>query len=323
MLRSIRPRERFGDYQLMRQIATGGMAEIFEARREGAHGFTRRVAIKRILPHLRAEPNLVQMFCNEARVQASLSHPNVVEVLDFGEVEGRLFIALEYVDGTTVAGLMKAMFNRRRTVELPVVLYIVNEVLRGLSYLHDARDALDRPLGLVHRDIAPNNVLIGRVGEIKIADFGIIFSRLGARRTAPGELRGKVGYISPEQVRGEAPDARSDLFSLAVMAAEMLTGKALFQGESMPEVLQSLTSGDLSILRTYGVHLPVSVRDVLTRALAMDPAQRYKSAAHFSRDVECLQHSLGVSMGAYSFTEWLADMGLLRLSSTVTPVRRR
>jgi serine/threonine-protein kinase len=246
----------------MRQIATGGMAEIFEARREGAHGFTRRVAIKRILPHLRAEPNLVQMFCNEARVQASLSHPNVVEVLDFGEVEGRLFIALEYVDGTTVAGLMKAMFNRRRTVELPVVLYIVNEVLRGLSYLHDARDALDRPLGLVHRDIAPNNVLIGRVGEIKIADFGIIFSRLGARRTAPGELRGKVGYISPEQVRGEAPDARSDLFSLAVMAAEMLTGKALFQGESMPEVLQSLTSGDLSILRTYGVHLPVSVGDV-------------------------------------------------------------
>lgn len=323
MLQSTPARERFGGYQLVRRIATGGMAEIFEARREGAHGFTRRVAIKRILPHLRTEPKLVQMFCDEARMHAGLSHPNVVELLDFGEVDGRLFIALEYVDGITVAGLMEAMFNRRRTVELPVVLYVVNEVLRGLAHLHEARDALDRPLGLVHRDIAPNNVLIGRVGEVKIADLGIIFSRFAARRTAPGELRGKVGYVSPEQARGEAVDARSDLFSLAVMAAEMLTGKALFQGVSIPEVIQHLVMGDLTILRTYGAHLPAGVRDVLSRALQVDPAHRYQSAARFARDVEYLQHSLGMPMGAYSFTEWMADMGLLRLSSSVTPVRRR
>ena len=323
MLRSTRARERFGDYQLVRRIATGGMAEIFEARREGAHGFTRRVAIKRILPQLRAEPKLVQMFCDEARVQASLSHPNLVEVLDFGEVDGRLFMALEYVDGTTVAGLMESIFNRRRTVDLPVVLYLVNEVLRGLAHLHEARDGLDRPLGLVHRDIAPNNVLIGRVGEVKIADFGIIFSRFSARRTSPGELRGKVGYISPEQARGEAVDARSDLFSLGVMAAEMLTGKALFQGRTIPEVMQHLVSGDLTILRTYGAHLPASVRDVLSRALHVDPRLRYQSATRFMSDVEYLQQSLGLTMGGYSFTEWMADMGLLRLSSTVTPVRRR
>lgn len=323
MLRSTRARERFGDYQLVRRIATGGMAEIFEARREGAHGFIRRVAIKRILPHLRAEPKLVQMFCDEARVHASLSHPNVVELLDFGEVDGRLFMALEYVDGTTVAGLMESMFNRRRTVDLAVVLYLMNEVLRGLAHLHGARDGLDRPLGLVHRDIAPNNVLIGRVGEVKIADFGIIFSRFGARRTSPGELRGKAGYMSPEQARGEAVDARSDLFSLGVMAAEMLTGKALFQGATIFEVMQNLVSGDLTILRTYGAHLPATVREVLSRALQVDPRLRYQSAARFASHVEYLQQSLGLTMGAYSFTEWMADMGLLRLSSTVTPVRRR
>jgi serine/threonine-protein kinase len=299
------------------------MAEIFEAKREGAHGFRRRVVIKRILPHLRCDPRLVQMFCDEARVQATLAHPNVVEVLDFGEVDGRLFMALEYVDGFTCAALMDSMFNRHRTVDVPVVLYLMGEVLRGLSHLHEATDAVGHPLGLVHRDIAPNNVLIGKVGEVKIADFGIAFSRVAARNTVPGELKGKLGYISPEQSRGEAVDRRSDLFSLAVMVAEMLTGKALFQGRNVPEVLYRINSGDLTMLRTYGAHLPEELIWVLTRALQVDVAQRYQDAESFAEDVLNVQQQLGVTMGAYAFTEWMADLGLVSLRSTVSVIPPR
>jgi serine/threonine-protein kinase len=263
------------------------------------------------------------MFCAEARIQAGLSHPNVVEVLDFGELDGCLFMALEYVDGLTCGALMEGMLNRRRTVDAEVVVYIVTEVLRGLAYLHGACDDRGLPLCLVHRDIAPNNVLLGTVGEVKIADFGIAFSRIKKRSTVPGEIRGKVGYISPEQARGEAVDGRSDLFSLAVMAAEMLTGKALFQGDSVPEVLGRLNSGDLSILRTYGGHVPPDLRGVLVRGLEVDRDRRYPDANAFADALAGVAARHGFVMGAYGFAEWMADLGLISLKSTVSVVPPR
>lgn len=316
----------FGQYRLTRLIAVGGMAEIFEAQRHGAHGFARRVAIKRILPALRADPRLQQMFCEEARVHAALAHPNVVEVLDFGRVEGRLFMALEFVEGYTCADLIDRLLNRRRTVDLQVVLFVLREVLRGLSYLHSACDALGRPLGLVHRDIAPNNVLVSKVGEVKIADFGIFYSRLAERRTAPGELKGKLGYVSPEQARGEQVDGRSDLFSLSVMAAEMLIGKALFQGDTPFEIYERLSAGDLSMLHSYGQHVPDDVKSVLAHGLVADREQRYPSAATMAMDVQWLIQRHELEMESYEFAEWMADLGLVALKSGVSvipPARSR
>jgi len=312
--------EPFGQYELVRLIAIGGMAELFEARRQGAMGFARRVAIKRILPALSNDPRMQAMFSDEARMHASLAHPNIVEVIDFGQVNGRLFMALEYVDGLTCSQLLESLLNRRRTVDLNVVLFIVREVLRGLSYLHSACDAWGRPLGLVHRDIAPNNVLISTAGQIKIADFGIYYSRALERRTAPGELKGKLGYASPEQVRGDQVDGRSDLFSIAVMAAEMLIGKALFQGETPFEVLSNLNRGDLSMLHTHGSHVPDDVRAVLARALAVDPAERYEHAARFAIDVQWLVQRHGLEFESYDLSEWMADLGLIALKSDINVV---
>lgn len=317
---SVRQPKAFGQYQLKRLIAVGGMAEIYEAQRHGARGFSRRVAIKRILPALRADPRFQEMFCEEARIHATLAHPNIVEVLDFGQVDGRLFMALEYVDGLTCAELIDRLLRRRRTVDISAVLFILREVLRGLAFLHSACDAWGRPLGLVHRDIAPNNVLISKVGQIKIADFGIYYSRHAARRTVPGELKGKLGYVSPEQVRGEQVDGRSDLFSLAVMAAEMLIGKALFQGETVYEVFEALNRGDLTMLHAFGDHVPDDVKQVLSRALQPDRQKRYPNATTFGVDVEWLAQRHGLSMESYGFTEWMADLGLIALESSVTCV---
>lgn len=312
--------EPFGQYQLKRLIATGGMAEIFEARKQGAHGFTRRVAIKRILPALRMDPRFQEMFCEEARIQAGLAHPNIVEVLDFGQVDGRLFMALEYVDGLTCSDLIDRLLKRRRTVDLAAVLYILREVLRGLAFLHSACDLWGRPLELVHRDIAPNNVLISKVGQVKIADFGIYYSRHAARHTVPGELKGKLGYASPEQARGDQVDGRSDLFSLSVMAAEMLIGKALFQGDTVFDVFDALNRGDLTMLHAHGEHVPDDVKQVLGRALHPDPARRYDNATTFGMDVQWLMQRHGLEMESYDFTEWLADLGLIAVQSGVSMI---
>jgi serine/threonine-protein kinase len=243
-----------------------------------------------------------------------------VEVLDFGKVDGRLFMALEFVDGYTCADLIDRLLNRRRTVDLQVVLYMLREVLRGLSYLHTACDGRGRSLGLVHRDIAPNNVLVSKVGQVKIADFGIYYSCLAERHTAPGELKGKLGYVSPEQARGERVDGRSDLFSLSVMTAEMLIGVALFQGENPFEIYENLSTGDLSMLYAYGRHLPDDVKSVLARGLAADREQRYPNADTMAIDIQWLIQRHGLEMESYEFAQWMADMGLLALKSGVSVV---
>src|SRR5262245_55548025 len=161
------------------------------------------------------------MFCDEAKIHASLSHPNLVDVVDFGEQDGELYMVMEYVDGLTAAALLSAVAARKRTVELSAALYVAREVLSGLACVHEATDELGRPLGLVHRDVAPSNILLGRSGEVKLSDFGIVRSWSLQAHTLPGEVKGKIGYVSPEQAVGGAIDLRSDLFSLAVVLTEM------------------------------------------------------------------------------------------------------
>src|SRR5450432_1201077 len=201
------------------------MAEVYEARRLGPHGFSKRFALKRILPQLAHDPRLVQMFCNEARLHAALSHPNLVEVVDFGEDQGALFIVMELATGLSCAELLSAVAARRRSVPLGPALFIAREILAGLCYAHEFCDESGRPLSLVHRDVAPNNILIARSGRVLLADFGIVQNAEFDLHTSPGEIKGKVGYISPEQALGAAVDARSDLFSLAVVLAELLIGE--------------------------------------------------------------------------------------------------
>jgi serine/threonine-protein kinase len=309
--------ERFGDYVVERLLGVGGMAEVFVARREGLHGFQKRVAIKRILPQLAHDPRLVAMFCDEARIQAALSHPSLVEVFDFGEHDGVPFIALEYVDGLSGADLIARVAARKRTVELGPALTIVRDVVHALAYVHRATDDDGLPMGIVHRDVAPSNILVGRMGQVKLGDFGIVRSTLIDVRTVPGELKGKVGYVSPEQALGMPLDGRSDLFSLSVVLAELLLCQPLFAGDSELEVLQSLQRGNLRRLRTDGGHIPPVVREIVIKGLSRWPEQRYQSATELSDAIEDAAAELGVSLGAHVLCEWLEDLGLLALSSDV------
>jgi len=298
-------------------LGRGGMAEVFVARRDGPHGFSKRVAIKRILPQLAQDPRLVAMFCDEARIQAALSHPNLVEVFDFGEHQGQPYIALEYVEGMSVAELITRIAARRRTVEFGPALHIVREVLQALDYVHNARDDEGRALGIVHRDVAPSNILVGRQGQVKLGDFGIVRSTAIDSRTVPGELKGKIGYVSPEQALGMPLDGRSDLFSLGIVLAELLICEPLFEGGNELAILQSLHSGNLAKLRSAGSHIPAELKAVVVKALSRWPEQRFASALEFAEALDGVAQRLGEGLGAHVLSEWLVDMGLVALSSEV------
>lgn len=307
--------QRLGDYELVRKLATGGMAEVYEARRLGPHGFAKRFAVKRILPQLATDARLIEMFCDEARIHAGLSHPNLVQVVDFGEHEGELFMALEYVDGISCAELMTRVTARRRTVDLGPALHVAREVLQGLAYAHEACDETGRFLKLVHRDVAPSNILVGKNGEVKLGDFGIVRAALIESRTAPGEIKGKIGYVSPEQAMGRSLDGRSDLFSLAVVLAEMLVGQPLFSGQSELEILSNLHAGNLEVLEIHGRHVPRDVHAMLQRALATRPQDRFESASEFLAELEGIARHHGEELGAHTFAEWLQDLGLVAVRS--------
>jgi serine/threonine-protein kinase len=291
------------------------MAEVFIASRPGPHGFAKKFAVKRILPELARDSRFVAMFCDEARICATLTHPNIVEVVDFGESMGELFMAMEYIDGTSVARLLRVVAGGGRRFPLSVALFITHEVLQGLEFAHSATDERGRPLGLVHRDVSPGNVLIGRAGEVKLGDFGILLSSFVDRRTYPGELKGKVGYMSPEQVMGLDVDPRSDLFTLGIVLCEMLLARPLFSGRNEFEILTKINDADLGVLDRYGQELPAELTWLVRTALSRKPAARFQSAAAFSVALRGVTQHLGLEMGAAELVSFLSRTGILPSSS--------
>ena len=275
-----------GPYVLEQRVAAGGMAEVYVARRRGPHGFEKTVALKRILPELAHDPEFVAMFVDEARVSARLCHPNVVQIFDFGDEGDELYMAMEYVEGTTVAKLMRAAAARRAPLGVEIAIQITLSVLRALDYVHNARDAHGAPLGLVHRDVSPGNLLISRGGEVKLTDFGIMRATELERRTNAGQVKGKLGYMSPEQVTGGELDARSDLFAAGIVLGELLTLAPLFGSGNEVRVLERIRDGDLTAFERSKAAIPDDLRRVVYRALAPAPADRFASAAAFAEALE-------------------------------------
>ncbi len=301
---------RLGPYELVERLATGGMAEVYLARRAGPHGFAKQVAVKRILPQLASDPDFVAMFVDEARVTGRLQHPNIVAVFDFGEANGELYMAMEYVDGTTGARLIRAAAARSEDIPLEVSLHVALSVLRGLEYAHAAQDEKGKPLHLVHRDVSPGNVLIDRSGAVKLTDFGIARAAEFERRTDVGQLKGKLGYMSPEQVVGRELDARSDLFTLGIVLAEMITVRPLFSGGRELDVLLRIRDADVSAIDRNAGRVPDDVRTVLFRALAKDPAQRYPTASAFAQAIEEVIRRRRLNVGPSRTAAYLARLGL-------------
>jgi eukaryotic-like serine/threonine-protein kinase len=310
---------RLGPYELIERVATGGMAEVYLARRAGPHGFQKVVAVKRILPQLAKDVDFVAMFVDEARVCARLSHPNIVQVFDFGEEEGELYMAMEYVDGTTGARLIRAAAAQGVELPLDACLHVALSLLRGLEYAHSARDEAGKPLSLVHRDVSPGNVLIDRSGAVKLTDFGIARAAELERRTDAGQLKGKLGYMSPEQVVGRELDARSDLFTLGIVLTEMVILRPLFSGGTELDVLIRIRDADLSALDRAKDRVPHDLRAVLHRALAKDPMLRYASATAFADAIEDLVRRRRLQVGPAKLAPWIERLGLTS-AETIDPI---
>jgi serine/threonine protein kinase len=311
-----------GPYELGDRLGLGGMAEVFVAYRAGPHGFAKKVALKRILPELAQDARFVAMFCDEARISAPLCHPNIVQVIDFGESQGELFMAMEYVEGVSLAKLLRYVSGRRERFPLGAALFIAHEVLSGLSFAHSACDDQGNPLHIVHRDVSPGNVLIGRAGDVKLADFGIVRSAYVDRRTYPGELKGKVGYMSPEQVMGVEVDPRSDLFTVGIVLCEMLLARPLFSGQNEFDILTKIYEADLSALDRYGGDLSPLVGEVLRRALAQSPADRFASARDFATALRNIAQGASLALDDTELVPWLSALGVLPSRSGTHEVTR-
>ncbi|MBI2896975.1 MAG: protein kinase [Deltaproteobacteria bacterium] len=276
----------FGKYELVRRLAAGGMAEIFLANLVGSHGFAKVLVIKRILPHLADNPKFVSMFVDEARIAAHLQHKNVVQVFDFGEVDGQYFLAMEYVQGLDAWRLLRRIGRTEPGMSAEICMHITREMLHGLECVHHARDADGVPLSIVHRDVSPSNVYVSDGGDVKLGDFGIARARVSERIAEQGTLKGKYGYMSPEQILGRPFDHRADLFAAGVVLAELLLGHALFSGTSKLSVLLAVRDVDIAPLRKRAPALPAGLYEVLLRALAREPEARFSSAGEFAGALE-------------------------------------
>src|SRR3569832_264969 len=298
----------FGRYTLIERLAAGGMAEVFRAKIVSSHGFEKVIVIKRILPHLAADPAFVSMFIEEAKLMAQLTHPKIVQALDFGDVGGQYFIALEYIDGADALALLRAAAQKRVRVPLNLVVFVVAEILDALDYAHTALDMDGRPMRLVHRDISPSNIFIARHGEVKLGDFGIAHADDRGADTQAGTLKGKYGYLSPEQVVGGALDGRSDLFAVGIVLAEAFMGRRLFTAQNDLDVLLMVRDARIERLDRYGHDIPPELSAIVRKALRRDPAQRYQTAGEFRDQLADYLFSQGVRVGPADLRAFMAEL---------------
>ena len=268
-------------YRLIEKLESGGMAEVFLAEATSVQGFKKRVAIKRVLPHLASHTNFIGMFLDEARLGARLSHANIVSVFDIGSADNSYFIVMEFVDGTNLKKIMETLRLKRESFPLKDVIYIAMEACRGLSYAHELRDDDGGPLELVHRDVSPPNILISRRGEVKVTDFGLAKARTQLERTDPGVVKGKFSYLSPEAATGQDVTERADVFALGVCIWEMLAGRRLFLGETDYETVQAVSSARVPSLVGDHPQVEPEFEKILLKSLERDPDERFESAREF------------------------------------------
>ncbi|MDB4993448.1 MAG: Serine/threonine protein kinase PrkC, regulator of stationary phase, partial [Myxococcaceae bacterium] len=279
---------RFGKYTLLRKLATGGMAELFLALQKSVAGFEKLIVIKRILPQMTQDAAFIDMLLGEARIAATLSHPNIVQIFDVGQVDGTYFIAMEHVHGEDIRSIVRAM-KAHGLPEFPVehALGIVLGMCAGLAYAHEKRDLDGSALNIVHRDISPQNVVVTFSGDVKIVDFGIAKSDSKLNHeTRSGKLKGKVPYMSPEQARGEKLDQRSDIFATGVMLFELTTGKRLFKGQSEYETLKLICDREYPLPSAVRPGYPAELERIVVRALAKDRNERFQSAREMQGALE-------------------------------------
>ncbi|AKF08204.1 serine/threonine-protein kinase [Sandaracinus amylolyticus] len=298
---------RFGRYQLFDRIGKGGMAEIYLARAASELGAERLVVVKQIHEALSRDESFARMFIEEAKLCAGLRHANVVQVLELGREDGLLYMAMEYVEGFDLHQLLARCSRAKVALPAEFALFIVREVLAALDFAHRATDASGRALGIVHRDVSPSNVLMSLEGEVKLCDFGIARAA-GAQEERSGDAKvvGKSAYMSPEHARGEALDARADVFAAGILLWELCAGRRLYRG-SEEEMLELARRGEIPALPERGLPQPEKLQAILDRALARDRDARYATAAQMRAELDEYAHGARLFASQIRFGAFLSD----------------
>jgi len=298
---------RFDKYRLLERISHGGMAEVFRAKTFGAAGFEREVAIKLLLPTVAMDREFITMLIDEAKIAGQLNHANIAQIFDLGMAEGRYYIVQEYVNGRDLRAIIRRCRSLKQPLSVPQACHIMLKVCEGLDYAHNKRDPNGQPLNLVHRDVSPQNILLGMDGQVKLIDFGIAKAEGRATRTLAGLVKGKFAYMSPEQIRGLPVDRRSDVFACGIVFHELLTASPLFLRKSEFETLKRARSGEIEPPSNTNPAVPEDLDEIVLKALTRHVDDRYQSAQDFREAIWDFIKSSGNFYSQGQMAEWMRD----------------
>jgi eukaryotic-like serine/threonine-protein kinase len=309
---------RLGRYELHDQVASGGMAAVHVGRLLGDAGFSRTVAIKRLHPHYAREPEFVTMLLDEARLASRITHPNVISPLDVVAIDGEVFLVMEFVKGQTLGRLMKACFALGKTVPIPIAVRILRDVLAGLHAAHEARDAHDMPLDIIHRDVSPQNVMVGVGGVSRVLDFGIAKASVRLQTTREGQMKGKLPYMAPEQLLDHPTDRRVDVYATAVVMWEILCGRPLFSAGTDAAILGKILEGTVLPPSRVRAEVQPALDAIVMRGLARAPENRFPTAQAFA-----LAFDAGPPAASYAeVAEWMISIAAPALSQQTEMISR-
>lgn len=297
----------FGNYCLLERVSIGGMAEVFRAKPLNAPDGVRYLALKRILPHLAEDDEFIKMFIDEAKLTVQLRHPNIVQIYELGQFQSSYYILMEYIAGHDLLALQKMYRRERSVMDVAQACFIVSQVARGMDYAHRRHDENGQPLGIIHRDISPQNVLVSYDGQVKVIDFGIAKAAVQSTHTQVGVLKGKFGYMSPEQVRGLVIDQRSDVFAMGTLFWELLTNRRLFRGEHEFETLQMIRDPQVELPSALNPAVPPEVDQIVMRSLAGDRDERYLWASDLADALDGYLATLDPVFDAKALGSWMAS----------------
>jgi serine/threonine protein kinase len=309
--------EEFGPYAVYERLGQGGMATVHRAEKRGV-GFRRPIALKRLLPHVAADPALVKLFVDEARLASHLRHTNVAQTYELGKVGDTFFIAMEYASGPTLAQIIRQSHNAAGDIPLTIIVNILQQVCEALDYAHNLCDETGQSLRIIHRDVSPANIIVTSTGIVKLIDFGIAKATISSVKTQTGFIKGKFGYIAPEYITGQL-DARADLFAVGVVAHELMSGRRLFEGRDDFETLQNIRDMDLLPPSHWNPHVTPDLDDIVMTALQRDPAHRWQSAGAMQIALANIARAFGLVVGSQQLAEWV-DWAFSQLPPDSGPV---
>jgi serine/threonine protein kinase len=299
------PIEAFGQYLVYEQLGQGGMARVDRAELAGIEGFHRPIALKRMLPHVATNDDMVKAFVREARLASHLRHANVAQTYELGKVDDVYFIAMELVTGPTLRAILKHCAQTTGPMPIPIALNILNQICDALDYAHNLCDETGQPLGIIHRDVSPSNIIVDEAGVAKLIDFGIAKASATGLQTASGTLKGKFGYMAPEYILGSI-DARADLFAVGVIAHELLTNRPLFSVADDIETMRRVRTMPLQPPSHKNPNVPAEIDDIVMTALSRDPDLRWQHATALRSALTTLTKRLGLACTNRQVVEWIA-----------------